>query len=161
MNVVTSASWLAVKRMFPDAIHLPFRGPIDCSGGRLICDINDINYRNSGNNENNGNMSAKDREKERQREGENAWLCHDCVNEKQEGAEECISQKASRILEVSDPILLALYNATRGRRRNRSRGVLKAAKKAIGEIGDEESVDSSNRYRKHILHLISSDAQYS
>ena len=89
--VVTAVCWNAIQKVFPEAISLPFKGGSDRINN---CDNEDLM---------------------------DAWLCSECQADRQQGADECTSQKASRTLELTDSNLLTLYNTKRGRNNNSNR----------------------------------------
>lgn len=123
---VIGGAWRAIVKEFPHAIPLPSAGPTSSSG----CDRenSDSNTGICDNNTHNNNSDPSFSEN-----NTNAWLCAECQSDKQEDADEFSNQKASRTLEVSDPVLLSLYNTTRGRGGNRLRNAIRGPKKVTVE----------------------------
>jgi Ubiquitin family len=83
----------------------------------------------------------------------NTWLCSECQNEKIEGDEEFSTQKAYRSQEISELCLLALYNTTRGRKKNKTRGMIRPPKKTADDKIEsvpvrvvEDSSDAANSF---------------
>ena len=154
---VTEQCWDAIKRTFPDAIYLPYNGifekNIDRNIDRNIDNDNENDVEKSGDKNvgrNNGrnffrksidrNIAKNDNENNNEETAgdlNDVWLCLDCLNERQEGTDECNNQKASRTIELSDINLLNLYNTKRNRNDNKTRHVIKAQKKTVEERNEE------------------------
>ena len=123
---VTGEAWRAIVKEFPHAIPLPSTGPTSTSG--RDCGRSDSNTGICDDNTHNTNSDPLSSEN-----NINAWLCAECRSDKQEDADEFSNQKASRTLEVSDPVLLSLYSTTRGRGGNRLRTAIRGPKKVAVE----------------------------
>ena len=130
---VTGEAWRAIVMEFPHAIPLPSTGPTSSSG--RDSEWNDSNTGICDNNTHNTNSDLSSSES-----NTNAWLCAECQSDKQEDADEFSNQKASRTLEVSDPVLLSLYNTTRGRGGNRLRTAIRGPKKVTVEDSSGNAV---------------------